>query len=81
MKITERHFELSVGSKPTQVDLDMVNCLLTGSPFHTDCGWNIERDMPNFVPGKSKNVLAKMEFTKKESDLIWNNDLPWENVE
>ena len=53
MEITEAKFKESVGVDPIQDDLERCNCNIRGA-MHTQCGWDSDRDMPVFIPGKSK---------------------------
>ena len=53
MEITEAKFKESVGVDPIQDDLERCNCNIRGA-MHTHCGWDSDRDMPVFIPGKSK---------------------------
>lgn len=58
MKITAKHFEKSVGCKPQDDDLTRSNCKETGL-MHSMCGWDIDRDMPNFIPGKAHYLKSR----------------------
>ncbi len=52
--ITEETFKKHTGFKPENDDLDRCNCKSAGKPGHFSCGWDKEREMPNFIPGESK---------------------------
>lgn len=49
-EITAEHFKLVTGVEPEQDDLDRCNCPKAGQHFHYCCGWDWERDRPNFWP-------------------------------
>lgn len=61
--ITAEWFKASVGTDPINDYLDRCNCNLAGTLGHMYCGWDDARDMPNFVPGKSRRpdfLLARI---------------------
>ena len=51
--ITAEHFKKITGFDPEQDDLERSNCERAGQFGHYMCGWDIKRDMPNFIPGPS----------------------------
>lgn len=48
MQITAKDFEDATGQKPTEDDLDRVNCEQSGMG-HACCGWNFKQNRPNFM--------------------------------
>ena len=50
-EINAGKFKECVGTDPIQDDLERCNCAESGKPGHYQCGWDVERDMPNFIPG------------------------------
>jgi hypothetical protein len=50
MKIDAKHFKKATGVSPQDDDLERCNCPKAGEMFHTMCGWDRERDLPNFWP-------------------------------
>lgn len=52
MIITAEHFEKRVGSLPVQDDLERCNCPDAGRTMHTQCGWDVEFDLPVFLVGR-----------------------------
>lgn len=51
MRITAEKFKERVGTDPIQDDLERCNCQDAGKIGHEMCGWDVDRDMPRFVPG------------------------------
>lgn len=49
--ISREKFIERVGREPEQDDLERCNCPLAGEMGHWSCGWNVERDLPQFVVG------------------------------
>lgn len=52
-RITAKYFKAATGVKPEDDDLERCNCPDAGSLLHQYCGWDWERDKPNFWP---KNI-------------------------
>ena len=50
-KLTAAAFRKRFGVKPTQDDLERVNCMQAGLPGHTQCGICIEHGKPRFECG------------------------------
>ena len=51
MNITREKFVARVGREPEQDDLERCNCPQAGEIGHWCCGWNDERDLPQFIVG------------------------------
>ena len=49
--ITREKFIERVGREPEQDDLERCNCQHAGEIGHWGCGWNSERDLPQFMVG------------------------------
>jgi hypothetical protein len=49
--ITREKFVERVGREPEQDDLERCNCQHAGEIGHLGCGWNSERDLPQFMVG------------------------------
>lgn len=49
--ITAEQFEAAVGHPPENDDLVRVNCPKAGQLGHFQCGWDVVRGMPVFIPG------------------------------
>ncbi len=49
MKITAEQFEAAVGHPPQDDDLERSNCPDAGSLMHQSCGWDHERNLPEFI--------------------------------
>ena len=47
--ITAEEFKAAVGREPEQDDLDRCNCDSIGDAGHTTCGWNEEKNYPNWL--------------------------------
>jgi len=47
--ITAEEFRAAVGRMPEQDDLDRCNCDSVGDVGHTACGWNEEKNLPNWL--------------------------------
>lgn len=56
--ITEEIFEKSTGYKPEYDDLERSNCDKAGQIGHSMCGWDKQRNMPNFIPGDSNGTSS-----------------------
>jgi hypothetical protein len=52
--ITREKFIERVGREPEQDDLERCNCPRAGKIGHWGCGWNSERDLPQFMVGLRK---------------------------
>lgn len=50
MKIDRRDFRMATGFWPEHDDLDRCNCDKAGHLGHFMCGWDDERNLPNFWP-------------------------------
>lgn len=62
--ITAEKFKRCVGVEPESDDLERCNCPKVGEIGHWTCGWDRERDMPNFVPGdRMRGLCAKQPVT------------------
>ena len=61
--ITAEHFKKVTGRDPEQDDLERSNCKRAGKIGHLMCGWDTERDMPNFIPGLSIQEKKDVERT------------------
>lgn len=48
-EITAEQFEEITGLAPEQDDLERANCPEAGNPGHMQCGWNEERNWPNWM--------------------------------
>jgi hypothetical protein len=48
-KISAERYEAAVGHAPQDDDLDRANCSMAGQVGHTQCGWDDERDLPEFI--------------------------------
>jgi hypothetical protein len=48
--IDAKTFKRATGFAPEQDDLERCNCQKVGQPFHLICGWDYERNLPNFWP-------------------------------
>ena len=55
MEITAEKFKERVGVKPIDDELERCNCPHIGQFGHLLCGWDYDRDMPNFIPDQHKN--------------------------
>ena len=49
-KITRQDFWMATGLCPEQDDLERCNCKKVGKIGHFLCGWDDERNLPNFWP-------------------------------
>jgi len=49
LPITAEEYEIAVGSPPENDDLERVNCSNTTSVGHRSCGWNVRKQLPNFM--------------------------------
>jgi hypothetical protein len=49
--ITAEQFKSATGYDPQDDDLERCNCNLRGGS-HTMCGWDDDRNMPNFIPSE-----------------------------
>ncbi len=49
--ITVEHFYEAVGRLPENDDLERSNCKKAGLAGHHSCGWNWEKNLPNFMVG------------------------------
>lgn len=49
-EITAEMFKKATGVDPFSDDLGRCNCEKAGQVFHTHCGWDKERNLPNFWP-------------------------------
>jgi hypothetical protein len=47
--ITSQEFRKATGRDPAQDDLERCNCKYAGKLGHSDCGWNKEHNLPNFM--------------------------------
>jgi len=47
--ITAHEFIAAVGREPEQDDLDRCNCNSIGDVGHTSCGWNEDKNLPNWL--------------------------------
>ena len=70
--ITAKDFETATGCKPTDDDLERCNCPKAGKDFHVQCGWDLKRDMPNFILGVApldwpKEYLDPLDEAEKQS--------------
>lgn len=69
-KITASYFQLRVGEKPVQDDLERSNCPHAGNIGHQQCGWDSEFDLPVFMVG----------YTQEQRDHfrqhLWADYLP-----
>lgn len=50
-EISEKFFTACIGHPPIQDDLERVNCKCKGSLGHTMCGWDWNKNRPNFMGG------------------------------
>lgn len=48
-EITAEMFKQATGADPIQDDLERCNCELAGEPGHFSCGWNDEKNRPQFM--------------------------------
>jgi len=51
MKITKEVLISAIGREPVDDDLERCNCPDAGEPIHTCCGWNTERNLPQYFIG------------------------------
>lgn len=56
MKITAKIFKEATGREPEQDDLERCNCLEAGTIGHGLCGWDINRNKPNFEPEEGEGL-------------------------
>jgi hypothetical protein len=49
--ITAEHFKAATNREPEHDDLDRSNCTEAGRAGHLCCGWDHERDLPQFEVG------------------------------
>jgi hypothetical protein len=47
--ITAEQYEAAVGHPPEQDDLERANCDKAGQIGHFTCGWDHERNLPEFI--------------------------------
>ena len=47
--ITAEQFEAATGYAPEHDDLERSNCDKAGQMFHTQCGWDHARNLPEFI--------------------------------
>jgi hypothetical protein len=47
--ITAEQFEAATGYAPQDDDLERCNCDKAGEPMHIHCGWDRERNLPEFI--------------------------------
>ena len=52
--ITREKFIEVMGREPEMDDLARCNCLEAGAVGHLSCGWDDERNLPQFVVGPRK---------------------------
>lgn len=53
-QITREDFHQATGVWPEQDDLIRCNCEKAGQILHQMCGWDEERNLPNFWPKKRR---------------------------
>lgn len=53
-KIDAKTFKEATGCVPQQDDLVRCNCEKAGQILHQMCGWDEERNLPNFWPKKRR---------------------------
>lgn len=49
MKITPEIFKAATGRDPENDDLERCNCTKSGELGHFFCGWNTEKNLPQFM--------------------------------
>jgi hypothetical protein len=54
IEITREYFIARVEREPVNDDLERCNCTQAGQLGHWGCGWNVERDLPQFMCGVKK---------------------------
>lgn len=63
--ITRARFKASTGLLPEQDDLERCNCDKAGQLGHFQCGWDKERDLPNFWPKFPLQGAVTAEYRKR----------------
>jgi hypothetical protein len=67
-EITRDHFRKATGSWPEQDDLERCNCMHAGGWGHLNCGWDKERNLPNFWPKHSAAMAIQMQSRFKTAN-------------
>lgn len=49
--ITAEQFKQATGHEPVQDDLERCNCPKAGEIGHLSCGWDEEKNLPQFMTG------------------------------
>lgn len=66
--ITAKRFKAATGVDPEQDDLERCNCTEAGNLLHQFCGWDNERNKPNFWPKIPQETTATIPATSPEPD-------------
>jgi hypothetical protein len=61
--ITAEQYEAAVGHPPEQDDLERSNCDKAGQIGHECCGWDHERNLPEFIAVAHRLKEGPMKFT------------------
>jgi hypothetical protein len=69
IKITAERFAKAVGREPVDDDLERCNCDKAGQISHMMCGWDIGREMPNFIPSNYINVPNKWHSSTEDGTM------------
>lgn len=56
--ITREMFVNALGFEPEQDDLDRCNCKMAGELGHFFCGWDGNRNKPNFIPDEPAKIYS-----------------------
>jgi hypothetical protein len=55
-EITKEMFKKATGLKPSKDDLERSNCKSAGETGHYYCGWNWDKNLPQFMTEPHPNI-------------------------